>query len=107
MTKRYPALPEKFRGTVIKNLKPDVFVRAPNGRALVWDLTSKLDSVHLAKTMFYAELIGRELGASSASPSPTGARSSEEPDGWHRGRAPRPRDLREKVLVAGAPANVP
>ncbi|GAB3764921.1 hypothetical protein GCM10028796_21020 [Ramlibacter monticola] len=62
MTKRYPALPEKFRGTVIKNLKPDVFVRAPNGRALVWDLTSKLDSVHLAKTMFYAELIGRELG---------------------------------------------
>lgn len=62
MTERYPTLPEKFRGTVIKNLKPDVFVRAPNGRALVWDLTSQLDSVHLAKTMFYTELIGREIG---------------------------------------------
>lgn len=62
MTERFPALPEKFRNTVVKNLKPDVYVRAPDGRALVWDLTSKLDSVHLAKTMFYAELIGRELG---------------------------------------------
>jgi len=62
MHDRYPALPEKFRNTVVKNLKPDVYVRAPDGRALVWDLTSKLDSVHLAKTMFYAELIGKELG---------------------------------------------
>ena len=39
MTDRYPQFPEKFLGTQIKDLQPDLFVRAPNGRALVWDVT--------------------------------------------------------------------
>jgi hypothetical protein len=59
---RYPGLSQEFRSTLVEALKPDVIVRAPNGQSLVWDLTSKLASDHLAKTMFYAELVGRELG---------------------------------------------
>lgn len=62
MTDRYPTFPDKFLDTPVEKLKPDLFVKAPDGRALVWDVTSRLDRAHLAKTMFYTEVIGRESG---------------------------------------------
>jgi hypothetical protein len=62
MSDRFPKFPEKFMSTEIQNLKPDLMVRAPDGRTLVWDLTSQLTPEHLSKTMFYTEIIGREQG---------------------------------------------
>ena len=62
ITDQYPQLSEKFLGTRIEDLKPDLFVRAPDGRALVWDVTSQPEMRHLSKTMLYSEIIGRELG---------------------------------------------
>ncbi len=59
---RFPELRAKFLNTKLGDLKPDLVVRAPNGQKLVWDLTSQLAQEHLAKTMFYAEVIGREEG---------------------------------------------
>jgi hypothetical protein len=63
MAERYPQFSEKFLSTRIEDLKPDLFVRASNGRALVWDVTSQPEMRHVAKTMFYSEVIGRETNS--------------------------------------------
>lgn len=62
LTKQYPKFSEKILDSAIGSIKPDIMVRAPNGQKLVWDLTSELAGEHLAKTMFYAEVVGREEG---------------------------------------------
>lgn len=62
MVERYPKFPEKFLETKIGEIKPDLYVREPSGRALIWDLTSREQPLHVAKTMFYTEVIGRETG---------------------------------------------
>lgn len=62
MTDQFPKLSEKFLRTKIEDLKPDVYVRAPDGQSLVWDVTSQPEARHIAKTMFYTEVLAREMG---------------------------------------------
>jgi hypothetical protein len=62
MSKRFPSLRRKFLNTKVGKLKPDLYVRAPDGRTMVWDLTSRPTPEHLAKSAVYAEVIGRETG---------------------------------------------
>lgn len=56
-------LPEKMLNTKVGEMMPDVFVQAPDGTVMVWDLTSRMDPVHMSKTMLYGDIIGRETGA--------------------------------------------
>ena len=62
LTGQFPKFPKKFLNTRVNNLQPDIVVKAPGGRKLAWDLTSQPTPEHLAKTLFYAEVIGREEG---------------------------------------------
>ncbi|MGH2997606.1 MAG: hypothetical protein ACRDM9_14915, partial [Gaiellaceae bacterium] len=53
-------LPPKVLDQRISGLTPDVVLEAPNGSKLVWDLTSKSQSEHLAKTRLYTEALAEE-----------------------------------------------
>jgi hypothetical protein len=41
----------------IGDIKPDLFIRAPDGAVTIWDLTSREQQEHLAKTVLYANLL--------------------------------------------------
>ncbi len=62
LRERFPGLPQKLLDADLGQIRPDILVRAPNGQKLVWDLTSQLSPQHLAKTEFYAYVIGEAEG---------------------------------------------
>jgi hypothetical protein len=41
----------------IGDIKPDLFIRAPDGVVTIWDLTSREREEHVAKTVLYANLL--------------------------------------------------
>jgi hypothetical protein len=66
LIERFPDLPERYLSPTsspkLSEIQPDIFVRAPSGEKMIWDLGSEISAEHLAKTMFYAEVVGREEG---------------------------------------------
>jgi hypothetical protein len=45
--------------TLIGDLKPDLVIQGPGGVSVVWDLTSRENPDHVAKTMFYAFILSQ------------------------------------------------
>lgn len=43
--------------STIGDIRPDLFIRAPDGSVTIWDLTSREQQEHLAKTILYANLL--------------------------------------------------
>jgi hypothetical protein len=55
------ALPrELLEKTKIGKLKPDLAIRQPDGSVIIWDLTSRSDTAHFAKTTLYAYIAAKE-----------------------------------------------
>ena len=50
------SLPDSVLKSKIDNLQLDMLARMPDGSILVWDLTSKEQVAHLAKTMLYSRI---------------------------------------------------
>jgi hypothetical protein len=66
LLERYPNLPRDYlhptKSPVLSRIQPDLYVRAPSGEKMIWDLGSEFSEEHLAKTMLYAEIVAREEG---------------------------------------------
>lgn len=52
------ALPENLLNKTIGQLEPDLVLITPDGNLIVWDLTPRSETEHLAKTMLYAHILG-------------------------------------------------
>jgi len=56
------SLPENMMNKTIGDLIPDLILEAPDGKLVVWDLTSRSTEEHLAKTMFLMNVLRGEKG---------------------------------------------
>jgi hypothetical protein len=51
------SLPEGLANKTIGQLEPDLVLISPDGKLIVWDLTPRSETEHLAKTMLYAHIL--------------------------------------------------